>query len=301
MNPSIIQEQIKSITIDLNRRRFRGEDPALPLGDGESLDSVIAKVLAAQTLHAVLDCDGERFNPDETSAEKRYFAGLSRLDAWSFRDARRLFDDAAKRAREPALQQRVTLYRLLTDYLRDIVTGDVDRTLPMSVREAVAGPIDLLDQLAEAERAHYRREIDRLWELRGSMKENDALRTVWLFVQARIAMDSSESALGLTWLLAAAHLNRESLEPTPYLQGMLDRARRRIVRLIGVEEMGEPEDGAEEAAVPAPEEERVRPWDLFEALAAALEGANGCKVRAQSKLFRIERFVAPPVDDGSDG
>jgi hypothetical protein len=309
LEPPEIQERIEAMIREIDARRFRGEDPSIPVAPEESREAVVAKTLAAQLLHALLDFGGGAFNPDEKSAEKRFLAGQKRLDFWNFRDARRLFDDASKRARDPKLQQRITLFRLLTDYLRDVTMTEWDRSLPASAKAAVIEPLDRLDRLSPEERAHYRAEIERLWDLKESLKTDPALRTAWLFAQARIAFDASEGAMGVTWLLSAAHANREISDPGPYLQSLLERARSWLLRTIGEEPpAGEAEASAGESASDAPgeeksdpaatgrkgrPEERVRPWDLYEALAASLEAATGKDPRAAARQFRIERYRDP--------
>jgi hypothetical protein len=298
MKDDMIQQQIQSIQRDLDARRFRGEDPIIPVPAGDRREAIIAKVLAAQSLHAVLGLDGERFNPDEESAEKRMFAGQRLLDYWRVRD------EAAKRARRPELQQRITLFRLFADYLREIVLTDFEASLPTRVKTALLDPLSRFDRLSPEETAHYREEAERLWTLRDTMKTDPYLQTVWLTVQARIAMDSSDSAQGMTWLLAASHLNRDRFQPNAYLQELLDRARRRILRLIGEEHLA----GSEEQESPAEArtgerqpagdagkktdtEDRVRPRELYDALLIALETAYGDDPRAAMGLFRVKRYI----------
>ena len=308
MTVPVILEQYDAIKRDLDTRRFRGEDPPIPLSPEEKREVVVAKVLAAQSLHAVLDLGGEPFNPDEESAAKRLAAGQRVLDFWSFRDARRIFDEAAKRARAHDLQQRITLFRLLTDFLKEIVTTDYDKSLNAGVKAAMTDPLARLDRLPPEELAHYRGEVERIWAVREELKTDSFLQTTWLLVQARIALDSSEGVFGLTWLLSATHLNRDRLQPGPYLEEMLGRARRRILRLIGepVEEAegeaSDPADGASSAGKGGKQpDDRVRPWDLMESLSAALTEAYGEDPRAAQRAFRVKRYIAGDVPEDDEG
>ena len=149
----------------IRARRFRGEDPAVTVPADAGPEELIARVLAAERLNAALALPGGTYNPQESLAETIFQGGVRALNAWAFREARRRFDDAARRAREPRLQQRIALFIALCALLQEAVRIDPERSLSTSHRENLKQTLPRLDCLSAAERAHYQAEVTRLYDL----------------------------------------------------------------------------------------------------------------------------------------
>ncbi|NLC56784.1 MAG: hypothetical protein GX774_08120 [Armatimonadetes bacterium] len=287
MGPTIDQ-RAEALVEEIRARRFRGEDPAVTVPADAGPEELIARVLAAERLNAALALPGGTYNPQESLAETIFQGGVRALNAWAFREARRRFDDAARRAREPRLQQRIALFIALCALLQEAVRIDPERSLSTSHRENLKQTLPRLDCLSAAERAHYQAEVTRLYDLRAALQEDAYLRTVWHLVRARMAMEVSEDDFGLTWLLAARRCARELFEPGEYLAGLLDRARKRILLLLG--EVPPAEEEATRAEVG-----HLRPGEVFEAFLAALDAGTGRQARRDLQLFTIHPFVAAPA------
>ncbi|MBI3944622.1 MAG: hypothetical protein HY321_01765 [Armatimonadetes bacterium] len=276
-----INARVAALVEEIRSRRFRGEDPMITVAAGASPAELVACVLAAERLNAALSLPEGTYNPQESLAATLFEGAARTLNRWGFREARRRLDDAARRAREPALQQRVTLFLAFCALLQDIVRLDPERPLSRSHREHLAQTLPRLDCLSDEERAHYAAEVERLYALREQIKSDAYARTLWHLVRARMAMDASEEDYGLTWLLAAGAAAKEVFVPGEYPQGLLERGRRKVLLLLGEV----PEDAVEAARGEAA---GLRLGEVLDAFAAGLDAATGKSSRQGMEAFGVQ-------------
>lgn len=283
MNESIDQ-QVARLVDQIRSRRFRGEDPPVEVAPDASAAELVACVLAAERLNAPLRLGSGEYHPQEKVAEANLQGAMRALNGWAFREARRRLDEAARGARDPALQQRVTLYLGFCALAHDIVRTDPNRALSASRAEKLRETLPRLDCLSEAERAHYAAEIQRLCALREQVKSDPYTRALWCLVRARMALDLSEDDYGLTWLLAARVATKPLFVPGEYLQGLLERARLKVLLLLDEVPEAEQDTAREQAG-------NLRLGEVFDAFVAALDAHTGGSARLAMLQFGVRPFL----------
>lgn len=269
----------------IERERFAGGDPAVTLEPGLEPGEVAARALAAERAHAILVVGDERHNPSEDRAEAALRGAFGALRSWGFAAARVRLDEAAEQSHDPATQQRITLGKQLARHLSAIVYTPLGEKVRLALADLdeASRPLDLL---ADAERLHYRDEIDRISALRDAAAKDDPyLWAAWTILRAHLALGAGQDEGALVWLLhlAARHPVPET---DAYLADLTARARATIVGMLGLVE------GEDEAKI-----EPVRPRDLFNALAARLSADLGRDVVQGMNRFALSEWIAPDVAD----
>ncbi|CAA9585164.1 MAG: hypothetical protein AVDCRST_MAG88-3829 [uncultured Thermomicrobiales bacterium] len=290
--------RVSAVRREIERRRFAGDDPVVELAARMPGAEVVARVLAAERTGAALTVDGARFNPAEDLAEEALRGAIGALRSWSFAVARVRLDEAAERAHDPALQQRAALFKALLRLVSALVYTPLDEKprggADLADLDAVLGG---LDRLPAAEQLHYRDEADRLLNLRDAAARGDNyLDAAWTLLRARLAMSAGQDEAAILWLLRLAARHAPALAPgpnaeAPYLAELLDRARARLLAMIG-----HPAPVAEGKAAPAAAETKaVRPGELSQALAARLGAILGRDPGRGMDAFAIVEWVAPDL------
>lgn len=276
----------------IERRRFAGEDPVVDLSPRLGKADIVARVLAAERAGALLALDGARFNPREDLAEVALRAAIGALRGWSFAAARGRLDEAGERAHDPALQQRVALFKALTRLLSALIYTPLEEK-PRGGLGDLDGVIAGLDRLTAEERLHYRDEADRLLNLRETAAGGDPfLAAAWTLIRARLALAAGQDEAAIVWLLhlAARHVPAATAPPggaEGYLGTLLGRARAHLLARIGVADPAGPEDGTALAKNGAP-----HPRELSNALVAHLSDAFGRDLARGTELFALNEYVA---------
>jgi hypothetical protein len=295
-----ILELVAQLRRDVERARFAGDEPALVVAPDDPPAVIVAKTLAAERLNAPLRLGDQIVPLQEDVAEALFYRGVTALRYWRFPVAQAAFEEAGAKTTAPVLQQRLALYRAVAALLRRMVLADPDQPVKALPEERALGLVDTLDALAEAERAHYRAELERLITLRRALPADPYLQTVHGLLRARLALTAGDDALGLGWLLRAAVLHADRLEPSPYLADLLARARRRLRRFLGdpdpdpaagqavpasAEPLAEPPLDPPDAA---PDEgDDVRAGELLAALASHLDVLLGRDVQGDTAQFGV--------------
>lgn len=186
----------------IRRDRFQGKDPRLAGPTGKTAALTVASVCAADREGALVRAGGETLNPSEDRAEEAVQAAIDALAGWNFDALRRELSTAARLARDPARQQRVSVHRALGAHLRGLLsTAPGDRL--GSARAAFERLLPTLDHLDEAERAHYAAEAQRLLAIWREAATNPALWRRWALLRAQLALRSSADESALAWTLRA--------------------------------------------------------------------------------------------------
>lgn len=280
-----IAARIAAARRQIERQRFAGEDPVVDLPPRLGRADLAARVLAAERAGALVALDGERFNPREDLAEAALRDAIDALRSWRFAAARARLQEAGERAHAPVLQQRVALFKSLTRLLAALIYTPLDQqprgNALAGLDEVLAG----LDRLSEDERLHYRDEADRLLNLREAAAGGDPfLAAAWTLIRAELALSGGQDEGALVWLLHLA--TRTTVGQSDgtgasgaYLSDLLDRARARILALIGHPD-----------AAPAGDT-TLQPRDLANALVAHLSAAFGRDLARGTELFALHEYV----------
>jgi hypothetical protein len=140
------------------------------------------------------------------------------------------------------------------------------------------------DRLPDAERAHYRAEVERLVGEHAAARKGDAqARTLWYVLRARLALGADEPVLALAWCVRAARMNAGQPAPDEYLGDLLERGRRYVLLAMGEVPPGEA-DAVRQAV------KGLQAWDLYHALAAQLGRVYGLDVHRETARFSIAPY-----------
>jgi hypothetical protein len=203
---------------------------------------------------------------------------------------------AAERAHDPVVQQRVSLLKALTRGLSALIYVPLDEKLRLGLADLDA-TLDTLDLLPDAERLHYRDELDRLLNLREAAASGDPfLDAAWTLTRAQLAMAAGQDEAALVWLLRLP--SRHILEGgvrvgDGYLADLIARARQRLLIMLGI-----PGTTPEEGEKPP---EAVRPRELFNALAARLAVDLGRDMVAGIRFFAINEYMSAEIAEEGTG
>lgn len=279
-----ITERAAALRRQIERQRFAGDDPVVELVPRLSQAEIVARVIAAERTGATLALGETRYNPNEDLAAAALHEAAGALRSWGFAVARVRLDEAS-RSHDPALQQRVSLFKALARHLSAIIYVPLGEKLRLGLPE-LDGVLRGLDLLPPAESLHFRDELDRLLTLREAAAGGDQfLAAAWTFVRAQLAMAGGQDEAALLWLLSIAA--RQPAITEGYLGELLGRARRQILALIGEPDPDDP------ATPPDP----VRPRELFNALSARLSADLGRDLAQGMQYFAVNEYVAADLAD----
>jgi hypothetical protein len=298
-------DRVAALIGELERTRFAGGNPVVDIPTNASTVDVAARVLAAERANALVRLEGRVVNPQEDRAEADFARALGSLRYWRFGRARALLESAGSRATDPALQQRLGLWKLLADLVQRIVSADPDGDLRGDPGRPALDYLAHADRIEPGESDHYRREVARLLaeHEQARQQQDSPARALWYLLRARLALGSDEPVLAIAWCVRAGRSTGERLAPDEYLAGLLDQGRRYVLLVMGELNEADAEATREELR-------RFQAWDLYHALAARLGRVHGFDAHRETVRFSIEPYqgLAPysgapgsPVGAGAEG
>jgi hypothetical protein len=270
---------------ELERARFGGGNPIVEVPGDAAPFEVAARTLAAERFNALLRLGGRDYNPQQDAAEAGLDRAMAALRTWSFPAAHALLDGAGARAAEPALQQRIGLWKLLAALVQRLVRADPEEELRGDPRKWALEHLRGADHLPAAEREHYRAEVERVVREHAAARSGpDPLpRTLWYVLRARLALAADEPVLALAWCVRTARLNEDRLMPDEYLADLLERGRRYVLLAMG-------EIPPEEVAAVREVVRGLQAWDVYHALCAQLGRVHGLDVHRETARFSIAPY-----------
>ncbi|MDP8922941.1 MAG: hypothetical protein M3O34_08715, partial [Chloroflexota bacterium] len=246
---------------------------------------IAARAVAAERANASLVLDGVRLRLHDDAAEASLRAALAALRIWNTAEAKQRLDAAGTRAVDPALQQRIGIWRLLVGLVEQVVRVEPEQELRGEPERWALDYLRGADRLAEAERDYYRAEVARLVAERVAAEQDPASTSamLWYVLRARRALAADEPLAALIWLLRVARVTAERLPGDEYLGNLLERART-LVRLELGDVPAEEVDAAREAA------KGLQAWDVYRALTARLGEALGVDVQRETARFNVRPY-----------
>jgi len=267
--------RVEALRQEVARRRFAGESPELHLRSGESLVEAVARVIAAERSRVPLRVDSVELWLTEDLAREYFYRAQTALQFWNFYLAHRYLDEAAALSRDDLLHQRVSLFRLLTNFVRAVVTTDPAGPARVDPNRVLEG-VDRLDKLPAGERDFYKAEVRRLAGLVERRDEDPKLAAAWHFLRARSAFVREEAAGAIIPLLRAYRTLDGSLKPSEFLLRQVELAQELIRFWVG--------DGPRPAEDIVPES---LAYKLHDALDAQAERDLGVRLSALSGQFGL--------------
>ncbi len=275
--------RVEALRQEIARRRFAGESPEIELKPGEPPAEAVVKVIAAERSRVPIRLDGAGLWLTEDLAREYLYRAQTALQFWNFYLAHRYLDEAAALAsgEDDVFHQRVSLFRLLTNFLRAIVTADPAGPVKIDPNR-VGEEIDRLDKLPAAERDFYRAEVNRLAGLLERRAGDPKLEAAWHFLRARSAFVREEGTGALIPLLRAyrALTGVFRTAPSEFLVRQVELARELIRSWVG--------DGPPPAEPVAPES---LAYKLHDALDAQAERDLGVRLSVLSGQFGLTLYM----------
>lgn len=236
-----------------------------------------------------LELAGTRFNPQEDLARDALEEAIQSLRRRAYRAARVHLADAARRTYDPALEQRVALWRALADASRTASYADPAEKLPPEPFAALRDLLPRLDTLPDPERAFYAAETGRLAALHPDAAADPGLAALWTLSRAALASATDEPDAALLWCLRSARelaaFGGEGAQSAPgeYVRTLHQRAALRIGALTG-------ETPTEDAAA-RKEAARANPHELLAALLEWADGRTGRDTRRRIADYAPLRYL----------
>lgn len=291
---SDVAARARALVEQVERARFAGATPHVTVPDGASGSEIVAHTLAAERLGVPLLLDGATHRLHEDRAWEALRSAQAALGRWSFGQVEAQLDRAASMADDPALQQRLAVWKALAALNRRLIRAHPDEKLRGAPASQVVAILATADQLTEAERAHYRAETDRLLGLhRAAGEQPDSLeRALWYTVRTRLALPGDDPLNGLAWCLRLSREFRHRL-PLPddaHLAELLQASRD-----FGLLALGELDEEA--AAAARASTEKLQVWDVFRALIAHLGDGFGVDLQRETIRWTVSPYLDPADDD----
>lgn len=271
--------RVEALRQEVARRRFAGESPEIQLRANEPLVEAVARAIAAERTRVPIRLDTVELWLTEDLARDYFYRAQTALQFWNFYLAHRYLDEAAALSRDDPLHQRVSLFRLLTNFVRAVVTADPGRSKTVDPGPVV-DEIDRLDKLPASERDFYKAEVRRLAELLRRRDQDPKVEAAWHFLRARSAFVREEAAGALIPLLRAYRALAEHLNPSEFLLKQVELARGLIRFWVG--------DGPQPAESVAPES---LAYKLHDALDAQAERDLGVRLSVLSGQFGLTLYM----------
>jgi hypothetical protein len=280
-----IEARVRAIVEDLERTRFAGVLPRVDVPADAGTDEIAARTLAAERLGLPLVLGESIYHLHEQRALEGLWAAQDALGRWGFGEAESRLDRALALAADPALQQRLGLWKLLGALIRRLVRVHPEEKLPTDPARPALDLLDAADQLTDAERAHYRQEIARLVAAHAAAHDDPASveRALWYVVRTRLTLAADEPLAALAWCVRLGKLQAGRLPADAYLTDLLEKARAYV--LLALDEL------EEEAATAARERtQNLQAWDVHRALLAHLGPALGVDLQRETSRLTIAPY-----------
>lgn len=285
-----IEARVRVLAAALERARFAGASPRVETPTDAPADELAARVLVAERMGLPLILGRSTYHLHEQRAWEGLSAAQDALGRWSFGEADARLDRASAVAVDPALQQRLGVWKLLSAMIRRLIRAHPEERLSGDPARPTLDLLEAADRLPEAERAHYRAEIERLTGVHAAARADGASveRALWYAVRARLTLAADEPLAALTWCVRLGRLHAERLPADPYLTGLLEQARLYVLLVLG--------ELDDEAAAKAREETTgLQAWDVYRALVVHLGTALGVDLQRE-----VARLTITPYRD-ADG
>ncbi|NHJ04501.1 MAG: hypothetical protein EAX90_06735 [Candidatus Heimdallarchaeota archaeon] len=233
-----IKTAIKEYTEIIESERYNSEDPIIQVEKSDTQEQVIIKILTSERTGAPLKLEGEIVNTAEDLATKNFANGIRTLNSWQFRRSATYLSDAANLARDQILQQRINLYKQLSDLLKSTIRIAPERIIKSKGRffEEVSKLISKYDKLSKEEQNYYRKAINSLYGIACEL-ENGDLKTLsqQLFARCTISLFNQEYLASYIWLYKIFLLNKEEFDKLAEKDEILKKALESLKLYIEVE------------------------------------------------------------------
>jgi hypothetical protein len=285
-----IEQRVQALATELERARFAGASPGVEIPADASTDEVVARALAAERFGVPLVLRERAHNLHEQRAWEALRAAQDALGRWSFGEANARLDRSTSMAVDPGLQQRLGLWKALAALVRRLVRAHPDDRLQGDPAAAALDLLETADRVPDAERNHYRAEVQRLVSAHATARETPGSldRALWYLIRVRQALAADEPVAALIWCIQLGKLQVSHLPPESYAAELLATSRTYALLQLG--------ELAEEASVAARKEvSGLQAWDVYRAVSAQLSTALGIDLQRE-----LTRLTITPYRDADD-
>ncbi len=199
----------------IETERYNSKDPLVNITEKDSIDDVIIKLLTAERTGAPLKIGKEILNPAEDLAIRNFDSGVRSLNNWQFKSSNQLFNEAAEKANDRKLQQRINLFKQLTNLLQKVIQVQPEKALKssQSIFDDILTSIAKYDQLDDPEKHFYRQAIDSVYGVICQLNDDDKeTKTHQLIARSSISLSNKEYLAAYIWLYKIYLLNKEMFD-----------------------------------------------------------------------------------------
>ncbi|MBN1327873.1 MAG: hypothetical protein JXA54_00240 [Candidatus Heimdallarchaeota archaeon] len=209
---AFILKSIKEKIELIESERYNSKDPILQIEGKDSTDDIIIKLLTAERTGAPLKIGKEILNPAEDLAIKYFESGVRSLNTWQFKSSNQFLSDAAEKAYNKTLQQRINLFKQLNNLLHKVIHVTPDNAVKntQSLFDDIITSISKYDQFDDSEKNFYRQSINSVYHIVCQLSKDDVeSKTHQLLARCSISLSNKEYLAAYIWLFKIYLLNKE--------------------------------------------------------------------------------------------
>ena len=222
-----IQNEIKNEIELIESERYNSKDPIVEIKEPKNPHHVIVKLLTSERTGAPLKLEKDILYPAEDLAKRNFSIGVSTLNSWQFRKSKDYLNDAANKAFNPILQQRVNLYKQFNKLLESIIKSTPEKSVKrtQSLFKDIIDSIKKYDKFSDNERLYYTRAVDSHYDFATQLdSDNIEIQTQQLLARCTISLTNKEYLAAYIWLYKIYLLNREMFDTIAGTDEILARA-----------------------------------------------------------------------------
>ncbi|NHJ47451.1 MAG: hypothetical protein FK733_06675 [Asgard group archaeon] len=207
-----ILNAVKEETEIIESERYNSKDPIITIKPDDTQDETIIKLITAERTGAPLKYGKEFLNPVEDIAGRSFNNGVRILNSWLFKKSNDYLAEAAIKTNDQLLQQRITLFKQLSNLLDQVIAAQPDKVLKRTSKVFVDinSSIKKYDLFSKSEIQFYIKAVDSLQKIVVQLDEGDKeLKTQQLLCKVSISLANKEYLAANIWLYRIYLLNKE--------------------------------------------------------------------------------------------
>ncbi|HUT80077.1 MAG TPA: hypothetical protein VMZ29_02655 [Candidatus Bathyarchaeia archaeon] len=208
----ILLNSIKDNIELIESERYNSKDPIIKIEEKDTTEEIIIKLLTAERTGAPLKIGKEILNPAEDLAIKNLESAVRSLNTWQFKPSNQFLNDAAEKAYDKALQQRINLFKQLNNLLQKVIHVSPEKAVKntQSLFDDILASISKYDQFDDSEKHYYRQSIDSVYGVICQLNDGDVeTKTHQLLARCSISLSNKEYLAAYIWLFKIYLLNKE--------------------------------------------------------------------------------------------
>ena len=229
---------VKDYVEIIESERYNSGDPFITIEKEDTQDDVIVKILTSERTGAPVKFEGELMNTAENTARRNFSNGIRTLNSWQFRSSDDYFREAANLARDLKMQQRINLFKQLSNLLYSVIHTNPERVIKSKGNyfDEVVSLLPKYDLLDREEQNHYRKKINSLYGFACELeKAEEKSLTQQLFARCSISLYHKEYLAAYIWLFKIYLINKGAFDEIANTDEVMQKALSTLTLYIEVE------------------------------------------------------------------